>query len=393
MAKTKERTKTREGHAKRNKDVLHANGTFQTQKSIQKPIEDLLTEAANLFAQSRSDEALPLAEKALRRLEQGEQSSVSGANATCLLAEIQLEAGEAEEARRSFAKAISTDASGDDIGADAFLWLAQLSEEGGKESIAYYEKANTILRRQIARQADLTRAGEEEELEIAEANGKLSEALCSMAEVYMTDLSLEPDAEQKCEALMTEALAVTPESPSALQTLASVRISQLRPEDARAALERSLALWEDIPPEDEDAEIPDFSTRISLVRLLMEVEMEAKAMFVLERLVADDDQSVEAWYLGGWCQVLLAQKGEEEKKQDARTWLKKSLKLYKMLDYEDERLRDHAVELVGELDKELGVEEDGEDAWEDEDEDVVEGEEDALSLDSDEDADGDAEMT
>ena len=165
----------------------------------------------------------------------------------------------------------------------------------------------------------------------------------------------EDDAETRCEALITEALSVAPDQPDCLQTLASVRISQTRIDDARAALSRSLELWQDLPPE--DPKIPDFPSRISLSRLLMEVQMEVEALQVLERLILEDDESVEAWYLGGWCLYLLAEKekeeSSEEKRQESmvasRGWLKQSLKLYQKLEYEDERLRDHALELVQEL--------------------------------------------
>jgi hypothetical protein len=94
----------------------------------------------------------------------------------------------------------------------------------------------------------------------------------------------------------------------------------------------------------------------------MEVQMEVEALQVLERLILEDDESIEAWYLGGWCLYLLGEKekeeSSEEKRQESmvasRGWLKQSLKLYQKLEYEDERLRDHALELVQELNKELG---------------------------------------
>jgi hypothetical protein len=199
----------------------------------------------------------------------------------------------------------------------------------------------------------------------------------------------EGEAESRCEALITEALMVAPSSPECLQTFASVRISQLRPDDARAALSRSLELWKDLAPE--DYRVPDFPVRISLSRLLMEAQMEIDAIEVLERLILEDDESVEAWYLGGWCLYLLAEKGKErstftssefpaEKRQASlvasREWLKQSLKLYEKIQYEDERLREHAAELVQDLNKGLGedVDEDSnaeddidnDDEWEDE---------------------------
>ena len=184
-----------------------------------------------------------------------------------------------------------------------------------------------------------------------------------------------------------------------LQTLASVRISQRRMPEAKEALRGSLAVWRDLGPE--EGAVPDFATRVSLARLLMEAEMEEEAVGVVERLVLEDDGSVEAWYLGGWCLYLLGEKqarmkrgegngaGEEDVMKDvsgdggkdvggdgvgdergeeplytqtmvsSREWLRQSLKLYEMVEYEDERLRDHAMELVGELDGIL--EEEGED--------------------------------
>jgi len=170
---------------------------------------------------------------------------------------------------------------------------------------------------------------------------------------------------------------VAPDSPEPLQTLASVRLSQEKLEDARAALTRSMDIWIDLPPE--DPSVPDFPTQISLVRLLMDAGMEEQALEVLERLVDEDDHSVEAWYLGGWCLNVMAEKENADGTADAtepdaktrtlktsRDWLLKCLKLYGKLEYEDERLKAHADELVAEMNKVLGAPVDGADDEEDE---------------------------
>jgi len=219
-------------------------------------------------------------------------------------------------------------------------------------------------------------------------------ALCGVVEVYMTDLSWEDDAEQKCDALVTEATMVAPEVPEPWQTLASVRISQVRMEDARAALRRSLELWKDLPPEDEM--VPDFPTRVSLARLLLEAGMEEEAIEVLERLVSEDDSSVEVWYLGGWGLYIMGEKqksGAGRQNGDAdgdtykiswissRQWLNHSTRLFEMQDYEDVRLGEHAKELIAILDQDLGGratdEEEDDDAgeWEDDEDDDDEDEE------------------
>lgn len=179
---------------------------------------------------------------------------------------------------------------------------------------------------------------------------------------------------------------VTPESPECLQTLASVRISQLRQDDARAALARSLALWQDLDPDDE--KVPDFPTRVALTRLLMEVQMEAEALEVLERMVLEDDESVETWYLGGWCLYLIG-KGdaqqierltEEQRKSTLRSsvrWLRTSLRLYGLIQYEDEKLKEHAEELVTELVKDVGEVDENE--TDDEDSDESENEDETMA--------------
>lgn len=396
MAKTKTKS-----HPKQ-KDILHSTNAPLVKsnplKSSQRPIEDLLTEAAALLEQAQPELALPLAEEALRRLEAERQSPNNDKDndidallqlvsegkptlptALTLGAEIQLALGDVEAARKSFTRATQVDPDGALVSAEPWLWLAQVCEDGGHESIAHFEKATEVLRNEIeVLEDDEAKALEHTAKILDEKKAKLANALCAMAEVYMTDLSWEDDAEQRCEAYVTEAVAVCPDRLSAgvLQTLASVRISQTRVDDARQALKRSMEIWKDIALEvvDNDERRPDFATRVSLSRLLMEVEQEAEAFEVLEGLIREDDQSVECWYLGGWCHVLMSQKPEvgseahSKSQETAKTWLDNCLRLYRVQKYEDERLRDHALELVQELNKILGVEDQmaDDDAWEDE---------------------------
>jgi Tfp pilus assembly protein PilF len=52
-----------------------------------------------------------------------------------------------------------------------------------------------------------------------------------------------PDAEQKCGAALERAVANDDQSFEAWQTMASYLISAQKPEEAKAAMEKSLALW------------------------------------------------------------------------------------------------------------------------------------------------------
>ncbi|KAI8959941.1 TPR-like protein [Daldinia sp. FL1419] len=348
-----------------------------------KPVTpEVLIKAAEYQLQAGNvQDALTLAEKALEQSPAASDDELSALN---LLGQINLEAGEFEAARTYFLQAVAIDADGakDEAiggGAEKFLCLAQLSEEGGKDSVTWFEKGAAALKKQIQSLEDARRKTDEQTMLLDELKKKLAMTLCSVAEVYMTDLSWEEDAEQRCEALVTEATMVAPDFAETWQTLANVRISQERFDDAKAALTRSLELWKDLPPQ--DPAVPDFPSRVALARLLMEVEMEQEAIEVLERLVSEDDQSVEVWYLGGWGLYVMGEKqkagkaSEEDWKASwisSRVWLNQCQHLYKLQDYEDERLGEHAKELLGLIAKELGEAPAGEgedEEWEDEDED------------------------
>ncbi|KAI9871061.1 MAG: hypothetical protein M1830_003486 [Pleopsidium flavum] len=389
MAKTKPLKKS----SKRNKSVLNGTTVPRTSSASKKSTEDpatLLGKATSLLHTSQPNEALDLAQRALVLLQPSSTSTQSTLPALNLIAEAYVELGDIDAARGYFLRAIESDPEGevaevDGGGADKFLWLAQLCEDGGAESVQWFEKGATVLRREIGA-LEAKAAGPDSALIAQDKRRKLANALCGVIEVYMTDLSWEEDAEARCEKLVTEALLVAPHTPEPFQTLASVRISQVRLEDAKTALSRSMELWKDLPPEDPD--VPDFPTRISLSRLLMEAQMEEDALEVLERLVGEDDSSVEAWYLGGWCLFMMGENRRErmggvapadgDTSNDCRAlmvssrdWLQNSLKLYEIIDYEDDRLKDHALELVQGLETELGevagIEDgSGDEEWEDE---------------------------
>ena len=398
------KTKTKSKHSRNGSEAqLHGTNKPLVKSKPQKSVATLLAEAATHLTQSQPELALPLATTAITRLgnDPSEQKEVSLPAALCLLAEIQLEIGDADSARSNYQKAVSLDPE-KTLGAEVWFSLAQLSVKGGQESINFYESGTQILRQKIQNSPD-------EFDDVEEWVPRLGDALCAMAEVYMTDLSWEEDAEQRCEALVTEAVALCPERPGVLQTLANVRISQERDEEARSILRTSMESWSgplgkktvdgEVVDAEDDGTLPEFATRISLVRLLMEVGMEREAVQVCERLVSEDDESVEAWYLNGWGQILLAEKTQDDEevlklKKSARGSLATALRLYQQLEYEDDRLRDHALELVQGLGKEVGAEDE---EWEDEEEDDEIGEDDEEvefnGFDPDQDHDGDVNMT
>ncbi|TDZ22238.1 putative assembly chaperone of rpl4 [Colletotrichum orbiculare MAFF 240422] len=349
-------------------------------RSEKKPANPtLLLEDATAKLQEGDVEKAFLAAKKALDATGGRECELAALN---LLGQISIEMGEIDDARTYFLEAVNLDRDGSRDeraggGPEKFLWLAQLSEDGGQDSVEWFERGAASLRGQIRALTELTTRSEEQEALLEEKKAKLGGTLCAVAEVYMTDLSWEADAEQRCEALVTEAGLVAPELAETWQTVANVRISQERFDEARAALTRSMDLWKELHPL--DPRVPDFPSRVSLVRLLLEVDMEQEAIDVLERLVGDDDQSVEAWYLGGWALFILGEKlkekqpeGEDEEDWNttwttSRHWLTRCLKLYEAQQYEDERLGEHARELMASINKVLGEPPEGEEeeGWED----------------------------
>lgn len=390
--------KTKPGNKKENKREKAAlNRTSAKSTKASSPPEtpmNLLLKATKCLQEGDIEGAVPFAKKALDLVD---VQAVEALPVLNLLGEVHVELGDIDSARQYFMQAAGIDEDGEvseEIGggAEKFLWLAQLSEEGGEDSVGWYEKGAVSLKSQIGALLEKMEKNKLDDAGLAtleEKRRKLAVALCGVIEVYMTDLSWEEDAEQKCEALVTEATMVAPNYPEPWQTLANVRISQTRMEDAQAALKRSLDLWKDLPPENDV--VPDFPTKVSLARLLMEADMDTEALEVLERLVGEDDTSVEVWYLGGWGLYIMGEKqknggnvqnpGDEESWKvswiSSQQWLNHCLRLFELQEYEDERLGAHAKELVTILNTELGEEvanakvefEDGEDWEEDSDED------------------------
>lgn len=58
--------------------------------------------------------------------------------------------------------------------------------------------------------------------------------------------SFDPAAEKTCEDLLELALQTDPDNVEALQSLASVRMSQQRPDDAKSLLEKSWNSWKNL---------------------------------------------------------------------------------------------------------------------------------------------------
>lgn len=161
-----------------------------TAKKAERSPRELLAEATAFLHTGDPEAALPLALRALLLTKEISSSESSTLPALNLLAEVNIELGDADTAKNYFLQAVELDPEGkiaDDEGggAEKFLWLAQLCEEGGEESVRWFERGAAVLRRDIAMEEQP--GGNAERLE--EKKKKLAGVLCGIIEVYMTDLS------------------------------------------------------------------------------------------------------------------------------------------------------------------------------------------------------------
>ncbi|KAL1716055.1 hypothetical protein EV715DRAFT_255535, partial [Schizophyllum commune] len=263
-------------------------------------VEALLEKAQELIVQCDYE----LARKFIQRaLEQRPDNAV----AKEMLGVSHLELGELEQAKQIFTSLISGGGPSPPP-PSAHLYLAQLSEGDPHAALRHYQAAVDILSTQLKGKERATDDNPDE----GEVRKNIIGALIAQVEVWMDpeyDLCFDPAAEKTCEDLLATALQVDPGNSEALSSLASVRMSQQRPDDARKCLEEAWNRWKDL--ELDDPKLPPLESRISIVKLFLELGMFNEALLVLNGIMSEDDQDVEAWYLEGWCFFMMAERARE----------------------------------------------------------------------------------
>ncbi|ORX67780.1 TPR-like protein [Linderina pennispora] len=293
-------------------------------------MDQLLAKAQELMDDNEPQTALQFAAKAI-------EMDANNTQALFLAALIQLEMGSVDPAINCLQKCVQLSP---ERGFEKYMYLGQFSVE--LEAVKYFELGVQAMQRDLAELP-------QDSLQAAELRRMMAEAYVAITEIFLTDCCDEPDAEQKCEQLLQLAVESDPECPEVYQTLASVRMSQARPDDARECLKKGMSLW--INKDPNDPQIPSYDNRLALARLLLEVDEKEEALSLLERLQKQDDENVDLWYLYGWTYKLQAEDTSEDgDKADllrsARACLRRAIKLAQMQEYEDESLVAHAQELV-----------------------------------------------
>lgn len=101
------------------------------------------------------------------------------------------------------------------------------------------------------------------------ANSSLASAYAAVAELYMTDLCDEANAEETCERCVTEAIATDPSCVDGHQALANLRLIRGRLPEARTALDEVLRLLRTAS----EGSLPTPQFLAETARMLIELEM------------------------------------------------------------------------------------------------------------------------
>ncbi|ELR18214.1 tetratricopeptide repeat domain containing protein [Acanthamoeba castellanii str. Neff] len=243
------------------------------------PAQALIKKAEELVEEYNYELAQRFYEKALSQ-EPSNTQALGG------YAEVLMQLGEADEAYRALMRCIELSPEGDGT---PYLNLAQISE--GLEALGYYNKGIELLVKKRA--ALFVEEGETSE-KVLELNVQIASAFCAAAEIYLTDACFEENAESECERFVSEALKYDPENPEVHQTMASLRISQNRKDDALRSLTHGHQLWAHI---EEDEAKPEYEFRTNTAKLFLELGQHETARQILEVLVEEHDAIAEVWYL------------------------------------------------------------------------------------------------
>ncbi|KAJ2368929.1 hypothetical protein H4S02_001917 [Coemansia sp. RSA 2611] len=299
-------------------------------------VDQLLAKTQELMDDNDYGTALQCVVKAIEADENNTQ-------ALLLAAIIQLETGDMEPAINCLLRCVEISP---DRGFEKYMYLGQFAVE--LESVGYFQHGVDALQR------DLDEVPKESD-QAAVLRRKMAEAYVAMTEIYLTDCCFESDAEKKCEEYLERGCKADDSCPEVHQTMASVRLSQNRPDDARECIAKSMSLWA-AKDQTDLSQIPTYENRLALVRLLLELDDKERALSVMEHLQKEDDENIDLWYLYGWTYYLQSEESgmssdeKTEAQSSARECFKQAIKLATIQEFDNDVLLDHARELIAVID-------------------------------------------
>lgn len=342
--------------------------TPQPAPSSLPPIASLVAKAQDLIIQCN----YPLARKFIERiLSREDGTAVEKNQAKEMMGVVLLELAEVDAAKEMFLSLVPPHPDAPSPPPpSAYLHLAQLSDDDPQAALSYYQTAIDLLHARLKGKSPIVSNTDDDDDDETKSN--IVRAYLGMIEIWMDpahDLCFDPAASPTCDALLSRALEIDPQNLETLQTLASVRLSQEKPEEALHALRT-------FPSPDLTCTDPQIHksillnalpipVRVARAKLLLECSAYSDALSLLEGVLATDDANVEGWYLMGWSWFLLAERRKEgdmtvvqglgedgeqlewqDMARDSRDCLETCRMLYSSLGFPDEPLIEHVQELI-----------------------------------------------
>ena len=213
-----------------------------------------------------------------------------------------------------------------DGSAERWMELAQCS--AGLDAVAAFARGAALFAAQ--RDALLLRAPVDDAA-VWVMRAALSTAFVSMAELYVTECCDEADAEERCEALLADALREWPRNPDALYARANLRLIQGRTADARSGLGHAISALEETEEHDSarapalsvlsasatvrsssesSASASSYELRLNLAKMAYELGDARACAGLLERCLEEDDRFIEVHHLAALAHLQLGQRSD-----------------------------------------------------------------------------------
>ncbi|RXK38994.1 hypothetical protein M231_03724 [Tremella mesenterica] len=265
-------------------------------------VSTLIEKAHSLLAQSNFEVAI----KILKKVIQLQPDNLEGRE---LLGVAELEGGDEDVGREHLLSLFPPHTPNPPQTHSPYLYLAQ-SAENPHEALGYYSTAAAMIENDL-KESQLSK---EEEVE---KRGMAVTALVAMIEIWMSDLCFEDAAETNCDALISRAISISPNDPEVRLSLASIRMSQQRTEEAETVV---MGLYDEIKEKQPfDESLPALPVRLNLTRQLLEHHLHLPALDIVQTIREEDSLNVEGAYLEGWALYLRGEALSSSRPQQPET--------------------------------------------------------------------------
>ena len=232
-----------------------------------------------------------------------------------------IQLGDSREALATLTKATSTS---DD---SYYRWLTLAQLQQGIDALLSFERGITLMKSKLQDKSTL------DEREAKKLHAQISQAYASIADLYMTDLCFEEEAEILCEECIKSAIQYDPMGLDGHQSMANLRLSQKRDSEACTIIwevyNRTMELrkkhqergiiqellrssnngvngnCDNSSASGDDSDVPSTQFSVQTAKLLIECsnnesnDFPSSAICLLTDLLNDDDENIEIWYIIG----------------------------------------------------------------------------------------------